>query len=36
LNDVNGVLHSSGRRGVVVWSAIDDAELENYGSITGH
>jgi hypothetical protein len=34
VNDVNGVLTSSGRRGVVVWSAIADAELENYGSIT--
>jgi outer membrane autotransporter protein len=34
VNDVDGVITSNGRRGVVVWSAANSAELENYGEIT--
>lgn len=34
LNDVNGVVTSHDRRGVVVWSAANSGELENYGRIT--
>lgn len=34
VNDVNGVITSAARRGVVVWSNAELAELENRGSIT--
>jgi hypothetical protein len=34
VNDVNGVVTSTDRRGVVVWSAANAALFENYGSVT--
>lgn len=34
VNDVDGVVTSRDRRGVVVWSAANSAEFENYGQVT--
>ncbi|MCK0206429.1 autotransporter domain-containing protein [Starkeya koreensis] len=34
VNDVNGVVTSNGRRGVVVWSDTNSAILTNYGTVT--
>ena len=34
VNDVGGLLTSHSRRGASVWSDVDNAELDNYGTIT--
>lgn len=36
VNDVNGVVTSNGRRGVVVWSDKNSAILTNYGTVTSY